>query len=192
MKANNEPCGLRGWLILVGIGVVISPIRVTMATLPTFIPIIKNGTWLYFINPNSAYYHPVVIPLLAMELTFDIAMILALLILNYFFFSKHRLFPKLYIVITITSLCIIPLDSWLTSLVFANSPVFDANTARNFMQALVAVAIWVPYMLRSKRVKATFTRGRSRSKESNEESAVDPEPSLVLEAELTDQDPLKE
>jgi len=40
--------------------------------------------------------------------------------------------------------------------VFPSEPMFDPETIKEFARSLVACVIWVPYMLISKRVKATF------------------------------------
>ena len=76
--------------------------------------------------------------------------------LIYLFFSKHYLFPKFYIGIVAVSLIFIPLDAWLVSFVVPNEPMSDAETMLEFARVLFVGLIWVPYMLISKRVKATF------------------------------------
>ena len=43
MENNKEYKGLSGWLILVGIGIVFSPIRILATTVPVFQPIFTDG-----------------------------------------------------------------------------------------------------------------------------------------------------
>ncbi len=152
--------GLRGWLILVGVGVVIAPFRLGAGFLPTFLPLITEGTWRVLVTPGYEAYNPLWIPLLALEFTYNIGMLLAAVWLNVLFFTKHRFFPRLYIVMAALPLLITPLDSWLVSLILPENPLFNEETAADFARALLVCAIWIPYMLKSERVAATFGRGR--------------------------------
>jgi hypothetical protein len=40
--------------------------------------------------------------------------------------------------------------------VLPGEPVFDPDTVKELMRSLFMVVVWVPYILASKRVKATF------------------------------------
>ena len=157
---NKETKGLGGWLILVGIGVVLSPIRLLMTHVPIYKPIFEDGTWEALTTAGSQAYHPAWGPLLIGEIAFNLLMLVASLYLIYLFFSKHYLFPKVFITVVVVSLFFIPLDALLVSRMFPNEPMFDPETAKEFIRTLIAGAIWVPYMLVSKRVKATFIEKR--------------------------------
>lgn len=156
MTDNNELKGLGGWLVLVGIGVVISPIGLLATVVPTYKPIFEDGTWEALTTVGSEAYTPFIGSLLIGEIAFNTIMIAASVYLIYLFFSKHYLFPKLYIGIVAASLIFIPLDAWIVTKVFPGEPMFDPETTKEFMRSLVAGVIWVPYMLVSKRVQATF------------------------------------
>lgn len=156
MTDNNELKGLGGWLILVGIGVVLSPIRLLSTLVPTFKPVFEDGTWEALTTEGSDAYAPYFGSLLVGEMVFNTIMVAASIYLIYLFFSKHYLFPKLYIGIVAASLIFIPLDAWVVTLVFPGEPMFDPDTTKEFMRSLIVGVIWVPYMLLSKRVKVTF------------------------------------
>jgi hypothetical protein len=75
------------------------------------------------------------------------------------FFGKRRLFPLLT-VLFIPSIFILGLvDHYLGSLIpaVAASPV-HAQGMHWFVVKFVALHLWIPYLLVSKRVKATFVR----------------------------------
>ncbi len=147
--------GLGGWLILVGISVVISPLRL-LTELKTFLPIFNNGTWEALTTPTLESYNSFFSSLLIGEILFNSLMMLFSAYLIYLFFTKKSFFPKLYIWVLILNLVFIPLDAILVSLAFPNTEVFDVETIKAIGKALLASLIWIPYLLISKRVKATF------------------------------------
>ncbi len=148
--------GLGGWLILVGIGVVVGPLRLIWLIVSVYVPIFNDGTWQVLTTEGSGAYHPAWGPLLLGEMAFNTGMLLASIYLAVLYFTKHRFFPKLFILLTAISLVFIPLDAWLVSIVLPSEPIFDEITIREFVRTIVAAAIWVPYMLVSIRVKQTF------------------------------------
>lgn len=156
MNDNNELKGLGGWLILVGIGVVIGPFRLAYEYGPMYYSIFTDGTFEFLTNTTSEAFHPLWGPLLVGEALYNSLMILTSMCLIYLFFSKHYLFPKVYIAIVVVSLVFIPLDAWIGSFVITDEPMFDPATTKEFVRTLVGGIIWIPYMLISKRVKATF------------------------------------
>lgn len=156
MYENNKLKGLSGWLVLVGLGVVLSPIRLLVTYIPIYKPIFDDGTWEALTTVGSEAYNPMWAPLLIGEIAYNSIMVVASLYLIYLFFSKHYLFPKLYIGIVAVSLVFIPLDAWVVTMIFPGEPMFDPETTKEFMRTLIGAVIWVPYLLVSKRVKATF------------------------------------
>jgi len=148
--------GLSGWLILVGIGVVLSPLRLLAVLSQTYLPIFKNGTWEALTSPTSEVYNSAFSTLLISEIIFNSFIIIASLYLIYLFFTKKSFFPKLYIWLIVISLIFIPLDAIVASSIFSDVQAFDAETMKELMRTIIVGIIWIPYMLISKRVKATF------------------------------------
>lgn len=151
MNNNNDLNGLRGWLILVGMSVVIAPFRLAYEFGPLFYSIFTDGTFEILTT-----HHHLWGPLLVCEAVYNSLMVLASFYLIYLFFSKHYLFPRIYIAIVLLSLLFIPLDAWIASFIITDEPMFDPATTKEFARTLFSAVIWVPYMLVSKRVKATF------------------------------------
>ncbi|MBY5920206.1 DUF2569 domain-containing protein [Ferrimonas balearica] len=160
VDADPGPVGLGGWLILVGIGVCIAPIRLFME-LRFYPELFTDGTFEVITDLNLESYHPLWGPLIIGELAFNLVMLVATLVLIGLYFTRHHWFPRLYIIVLLSFLLFIPLDIWVTTLVLPDMPVWDKETADQMMRTVVSCAIWVPYMLRSRRVKNTFVRGRS-------------------------------
>ncbi len=156
MEEHDKLKGLGGWLFLVGMGVVIYPIRVLATTVPDYPSMFTDGTWEAVTTVGSEAYNPLWEPLLIGEIIYNLGMVVVQIYLIYLFFSKSYRFPKFYIAIVVVSLIFIPLDAWLVSFVLPDEPMFDPETTKEFLRLLIGSLIWVPYMLVSKRVKATF------------------------------------
>jgi hypothetical protein len=153
---DNELKGLGGWLILVGIGVVIAPIRQLLAFIQIYEPLFEDGIWTTLTSVDSEAYNPLWAPLLIGEIAYNCFMVVVFFYLVYLFFSKHYLFPRVYIAVSFIALFFIPLYAWQVSNLLPSEPMIDSETAKTLMSVLARCLIWVPYMLFSKRVKLTF------------------------------------
>jgi hypothetical protein len=156
MSNENELEGLSGWLILVGIGIIISPIRIGFTVLPLYSNIITDGTWEALTVIGSEAYHPLWASILSGEVLLNIGLIGVWIYIAYLFFSKKKQFPIFYIGALLFSLTFIILDAFAIKLVLPNEPVFDPDTTKELFRMIIICLIWIPYMLVSKRVKATF------------------------------------
>src|SRR5215469_9997796 len=147
---NSHLEGLSGWLILVGFGLVISPLKIVLLIFSVNIPFL-------FKTSHQAYFakHHVAAMLVGSEITMNIIFFLSLLFLNYLFFTKKRGFPTFMIIFRIVN----------ALLLLSNHIAFRIFTTFRSPQATIAVAasiigamIVIPYLLFSRRVKATFVR----------------------------------
>jgi hypothetical protein len=148
--------GIGGWLILVAIGIVVTPIRLIMLMMTTYPEIFSTGVWEVLTTQGSEAYSPLWAPILIGEILINSGMLLAWLYMAYLFFSKKMVFPKWYVGLAVFSLIFIIADAFAIKLVMPSEPVFDPDTIKELMRSLFMVVVWVPYMLISKRVKATF------------------------------------
>ena len=73
------------------------------------------------------------------------------------FFQKRRLFPRWCITYWLAAL-IIGIADALGAQMVNPSTTFTQDLSRSLMQAAVYAFIWIPYMRKSRRVKATFVR----------------------------------
>ena len=152
--------GLGGWLILVGFGVVVSPIRMLAVGIPIYREIFENGTWSVLTSPGSEYYDPLLASFIGFEIVCDLILVAVSIFMIYLFFSKHYWFPKFYIGFVAANFAYIILDAWIGTLFWPEDPMFDPETKRELTRYLISSAIWVPYMLSSRRVRATFVEKR--------------------------------
>jgi hypothetical protein len=150
--------GLGGWLVLVGLGIIISPLRVIGMVFPIYSEMFSNGSWAALTSPGTEVYNPLWAPILFGEMAINGGVVLAWIFAAFLFFSKKKVFPKWYIGILLFTLAFIPIDALAIKSVSPNEPVFDVETIKEFGRTLIVTLIWVPYMLASKRVKATFVK----------------------------------
>jgi hypothetical protein len=144
--------------VLVLLGLIGSPIRVAYFLLQTFPPIFRNGTWDALTTPGPAPYHPFWGPLLIGEIVINLGFIAFSIYLLYLFFRKSSRFPRAYILISIAGFAFVLTDALAAQIVLPEQPLLDADTARELGRSAISAAIWIPYMLFSKRVRNTFVR----------------------------------
>ena len=150
--------GIRGWLLLVGLGVVVSPLRIVAEVLPTYLKLFADGSWLALTTPGGAAYHPLWMPYLLIEMIVNAGLVVAWVWIATRFFTRKRNFPRMYIGVLTFTIAFQFLDAWGISVVSPRETVFDPETVKELGRSVIAAIIWIPYMLRSKRVQATFTR----------------------------------
>ena len=158
MTEDKKLEGLGGWLVLVGLGIVISPLRIIGMVFPVYSEMFSNGSWEVLTTPGNEAYNPLWAPILYGEMAVNGALVVAWIFVAFLFFSKKRVFPKWYIGMLLFTLAFIVADALAIKAVLPNEPVFDPETVKELGRSLVVSLIWIPYMLVSKRVKATFVK----------------------------------
>lgn len=148
--------GLAGWLILVGFGIIISTIKAIALLASLYKPYINSDLLDKITNSNSPTYIPNFVVLFSVETVFNIFIVFASIYLIYLYFTKKKVFPKYFIFINLLTILSVPIDGYLTSIIIPNENILDQETIKSFFQSLVSGAIWIPYMLKSVRVKNTF------------------------------------
>lgn len=155
---DKKLTGLRGWLILVGIGIIFAPIRIIMQIFPLYTGIFSDGTWEVLTTPGTEAYNSLWAPVMIGELTINAALVLAWGFIAFLFVSKKAIFPKVYIGMLVFTFVFIITDTLAVKAILPNEPMFDPDTTKEVVRSIVAMLIWIPYMLVSKRVKATFVK----------------------------------
>lgn len=151
--ARGEPAGLGGWLVLVGFGVTVSPIRVLVQFIQT-LPSYNAATWGALTTPGAPRYDAAWAPVLMFELVGNIALLVFSVLLVWLFYGRKRQFPTVFSWVVLLSWVFLMADSLLTRLVPLPDPE-PINWAADFMRFAVAL-VWVVYMRRSRRVRNTF------------------------------------
>ncbi len=150
--------GLGGWLIFIGLAIVISPLRILAQVLPVYLKVFSNGSWTTLTTPGTEAYNPLWSPIILGEIAINGGLLVAWILAAFLFFKRSTTFPKYYIGLLLFTPTFILLDTLAIKMVLPEESLFDAETTKELVRSFVGAIIWVPYMLVSKRVKATFIK----------------------------------
>ncbi|HRD76110.1 MAG TPA: DUF2569 domain-containing protein [Hyphomicrobiaceae bacterium] len=157
LASADEPLPLKplaGWLRVVAAGLVIAPLWIGYVTWSTFGPMLSGGVAaaLGAVGDNPSL-GPAIKWLLVTELLANTGLMLLALWALTLMLGRHRWFPRVVIGLAVLSLTIVIGDSLIAHrLGLAHDGLAVWDILRNAVTALILV----PYMLISKRVRATF------------------------------------
>jgi len=152
---TSSPKGLAGVLVLVAIGLFAAPFA-SMVNLSRLLPAFEATRWHELTSQAGSQYSPLRGPLLLFEAADAVATGLAGILLLVLFYQRRRLFPPIYIWVRIAGAVLVLVDSIVALLLPGNEGRQTAYS--QLAAALVSCAIFIPYMLRSRRVRNTFVR----------------------------------
>lgn len=155
---TGGPAGLRGWLLLLGAFIIFAPVRIAVQAYPWYRNLFLDGTWQALGDPQSPVYNPLWQPVIAWELAVNVGLIALWVFIAYLFLSKKKAFRQWFIALLAATPLLLAVDGALSHMAAPDEPVPDPELLKDFFRGLLAVLIWVPYILMSKRVKATFVR----------------------------------
>jgi hypothetical protein len=149
--------GIRGWLILPAIGVALTPLVLLVEAAANLGPY-SSSQWSALTTPGGDSYHALWAPILLGELVFGVAMLVLSVLLLVMFFQRRRRAPLLYILMLAGSALGLAASVAALELMPVGELQASAQDWRDLGRALFSCLIWIPYMLRSRRVKSTFIR----------------------------------
>lgn len=149
--------GLGGWLVVVALGLIFRPLMFVGACVQLGPSIFPLDVWRNLTLSGNAAYHPLWMPILLFEMTYNIVAAVFSVLLLVLFFQKRQAWPRCFIGFMIFMLCGVVVDQMLA----ANIPALvktQSDSTKDLTKIFFAAAIWIPYTLRSERVRATFRR----------------------------------
>jgi len=157
---SNEPKleGIRGWLIPVAGWLVITPFRLGRILYGTYFDLLWDGSWQALMTPGSSGYDPATAHFFVSEVGLLLGLAVADLLLAFLFFTRRRVFPRWFIAISVASLLLLASDVWIVRPLFQRLPALSPIIMRELAYDLVRCLAGIPYVLRSRRVRQTFTR----------------------------------
>lgn len=150
--------GLGGWLVLIGFGVILRPVILITQLVRGFGYAFNLDTWETLTTPGAAAYQAMYAPVIIAEVAGNTVMIGFSFLLMLLFFKRKRAFPAVFIGLMLFSLFLIGADTWAVKSLLKSDEVSTDDGALEIVKVAIQCAIWIPYMLHSRRVKLTFTR----------------------------------
>jgi hypothetical protein len=152
----KPPQGIGGWLILSVIDLILTPISSTYGLLTEDWPIFRDGTWEQLTTPGSAAYHALWGPLLTFEIIGGLVMIVLAIATLVLLFRKSKKTPTFAITLLSIGAIYALMLYFLLGLIPAVAEQRRPDDAT--IWPIASAAIWIPYFIFSRRVKATFIR----------------------------------
>jgi Protein of unknown function (DUF2569) len=148
----NEPRGIGGWLLLVAVGQVVGPLRMLV------------GLGQMFIDPDTLQAFERVPLATYGEFALNLALTLLAIATAILFFRKSRYFPRFFICELVAAFVIPALAVVWVALIlsarfgqpFGEFLALEPQEVAQLILAVVTALIWIPYTLKSKRVRNTF------------------------------------
>lgn len=148
---KNKPIG--GWLILIGIGLCITPFRTVFDLFSDTVYI--SGEWMLYFSIEDI--NSVLGMLLFLETIVNAAILVVFPVMIILFFNKRSSFPKLYAIVIVSNFIFIGLDYFI-AISFTDVNLENTQMNKELVRMFISTAILVPYLLISERVKETFVK----------------------------------
>lgn len=150
--------GLGGWLILTQIGLFLSLILLAAHLNETRLLVLNTETWTLLTSVESDFYHPLWGPVIIYECVYNLFFLVFSVYTIIAFYKKRAILPRLMIILYIVSLAAGIVDYLLLYQIPMAREVEDGSSVRGIASSALACAIWIPYFMKSKRVRNTFVR----------------------------------
>lgn len=159
-NTKTGPQGLGGWLVLVIAGLLLNVILCAMSAVTVWNNL-TGPNWEVYFGPNSLYYDADVVGRMYLQFGYFVFFI-GLSICNFIFYLRKSVFFRWFTLTAVGLQCIFLI---LAALVIVSG--INPNDIDNFRLwggtvlfalAIVTGAVWIPYFIRSRRVKNTFRR----------------------------------
>lgn len=147
------PPGIGGWLVLLGLGVVMTPVALLVQG-RELAPMFTASVWYELTVPGREAYHHLYAPLLMYELSANLVLLVGSLVVAVLFFRQQRLFPRVYVGFLLLTIAFMAIDLLVSSRV---SPLASRDL-QALTRPLLALLIWGTYLNRSSRARQTFVR----------------------------------
>lgn len=149
--------GLGGWLILIQIGLYLTLIGLIILIRDSFYNF-SDETWQLLITEGTIYYDPLWKPVIIFESIYNILFFIFSITILVQFYRKKSIVPRLMIIFYSLSLLVGIFDYIMMQQIPLARELEAGSTIRDLLKSALTCLIWIPYFLKSERVKNTFVR----------------------------------
>ncbi|MDO7907007.1 DUF2569 domain-containing protein [Paenibacillus sp. JX-17] len=151
------PSGLGGWLVLVQISLYLNTLTL-LASLVSSVTMMNSDVWVKLTDDSSSFYHPLWQPFyvfVMVHAVLQLALMIWILVDLYRKKTRTRVLIITFLMLTVLWGLI---DTILINQIDLGRAMDDGKSFQYLFRALLYCLVWVPYLLRSKRVRNTFVR----------------------------------
>ncbi|HUM14656.1 MAG TPA: DUF2569 domain-containing protein [Candidatus Nitrosotalea sp.] len=156
--SNQGPKGIGGWLLLLAVGVCLSPLLIFKGIVSN-LGVISGEAWQAITTVGEPAYHPLFGPLVIGETLVQLSLLAVSVVNLVCFFTKNRRFPSLMASLLITTVAYLVVDTLLASMIVP--PAYRGKMGEqvgDIVRVAIPAFIWLTYLRRSRRVQNTFVR----------------------------------
>ncbi len=151
------PTGLGGWLILLGISLVLG-VLVRCFGLLQNVGVMTGPDWTALTSPGGAAYDPWWGPGIIIEIVMLSGLFALNLYVLFLFFTKRRRFPLFIIIFGLSNILVALIDFVICSLIHNFPEQAKGALTQAIIQSVVYTTVWGLYVTKSLRVRNTFVR----------------------------------
>lgn len=151
-----------GWLILIGISLVVNPFLLLISFFRMYIPEMKYDYYELFLTVNSDFFSPLKGCYFLIMPVFNVIFLVVSVLLIVLFFQKKALFRPVFCIFRIVNTVILFIDVIVLHVIYSGTTDISerqllSNETNQLIKVFVGVMIWVPYIWYSERSRHTFT-----------------------------------
>jgi predicted neutral ceramidase superfamily lipid hydrolase len=150
--------GFGGWLVLVQIGLYMTFFLQIVQLLQYSLPALGAGTWDVLTSKDSELYDPLWGTVIVFEAVYNVFFLVFTAFIMIQFYRQKASLPLLMIIFYGLSLLIGILDYVLLAQIPLAQELEDGSSIKDLVSSLFTCLIWIPYFIRSVRVKNTFVK----------------------------------
>ncbi|MBI2268987.1 MAG: DUF3857 domain-containing protein [Bacteroidetes bacterium] len=155
-----------GWLVLVGLGIIFTPIVLSYEVVKLYSDEISINYFYFFFDKSSEYYQPLKGYYVIVENLGNMFLIVASILIIVLFFKKKSSFRVYYSGYRIFNLAFLIIDliliyGFVDTPVSAEDKILINTEMASVAKMFVQTCIWVPYILFSDRSRHTFVNGHN-------------------------------